>query len=125
MNTLRQAVFGLVICVCCSSSSFALQDEVIYTVRGTVGGFGDVDVPLNGESFVAEFVVNTLTPDTDSASDRGSYPGAIVSSSINFSGGFTSGVDFAGGSIVITPGGAVGILDQNDLGSILIENQDT
>ena len=102
---------------------------MLYSITGFANNIGDPDDPLlapeveAGESYVAEFVVDSSTADANPDPGVGDFTGAIVSSSITFSGGYTSMVDFAGGEVTIIQdsfGGVVGISDLNGLGSILI-----
>lgn len=109
-----------------SQKTFA---DVIYSITGVANNFGNPNDPnlspqvQAGETYVAEFRIDTATADVDPSSTRGEYAGAIIASSIEFSGGYTSMVDFTGGDIIIQQdiaGGAVGIFDPGGLGGLLL-----
>ena len=107
-------------------SSTAVKADLIYTIEGVANEFPDPNLsPEVGllESFVAEFRIDSSVLDGDPSSDRGSYSGAIVASSIEFSGGYSSTVDFAGGELVVLQNsGGFGGISFSDLagnGSIL------
>ncbi len=114
--------------------SFALfagqaNGDLLFSITGFANNFGDPGDPAlapevsAGETFLAEFLIDASAVDSDPSSDRGSYLDAIISSTITFSGGYTSQVDFAGGEVIIQQdiaGGAVFLNDPNDLGGILI-----
>ena len=80
--------------------------QAVYTVEGTVFT-SNVDGVLSGDTYTAIFDIDTSVADTGegnenlSAEDFGEYLGAITSSSIEFSSGFTSGVDFTGGDVLV------------------------
>ena len=80
--------------------------QAVYTVEGTVFT-STVDGVDAGETYTAIFDIDTSVADTGvgneniSAEDFGQYLGAITSSSIEFANGFTSGVDFTGGDVVV------------------------
>lgn len=98
--------------------------QVTYTITGFANNLGSPDDPLlsaaveAGESYVANFEIDLSVEDTDPSPDRGEYPGAILSGSFEFSGGYTSQIDFAGGAIVIQrdlAGGGIFFIDPGDL----------
>lgn len=127
MYCFRRAGFCIVLLVSFSMVSGQAHADLLYTITGFANTFGDPDelAPevAPGESYVAEFFVDESTPDSDASDGRGSYLGAITSSSITFSGGYTSMVDFAGGEVIIQQdigGGAIGLFDLAGNGSILI-----
>ena len=105
-----------------------LNGQIVYTITGfanNIGEPGEFDAPEvgPGESYVAEFVVDDSVLDSDPDSDRGEYTGAILSSSITFSGGYVSQVDFAGGDIDVRMdfgGGGFFLSAPSDLGTIII-----
>ena len=80
--------------------------QAVYTVEGTVSS-SEVDGVVAGDTYTAIFDIDTSVADTGvgneniSAEDFGQYLGAITSSSIEFANGFTSGVDFTGGDVVV------------------------
>ena len=80
--------------------------QAVYTVEGTVFT-SNVEGVDAGDTYTAIFDIDTSVADTGvgneniSAEDFGQYLGAITSSSIEFAGGFTSGVDFTGGDVVV------------------------
>ena len=76
----------------------------IYRVTGTIGDLNLGAIPEVGsnETFVATFEIDLSVPDVALSSDnQGQYPGAILSSSIVFEGGYVSQVDFSGGTVVV------------------------
>ena len=81
-----------------------------------------------GESFTAVFEIDDTIVDTNSSTEKGVFPNAIVSSSITFSNGYTSTVDFAGGIVLVQPDAqGAGISLTSPLGdsSILIFSSET
>lgn len=98
-----------------------LHAQATYTITGFTSSGNDFVGA--GETYVAEFQIDLSAPDIDSRPDRGEYPNAILSSSIVFSGGYVSQIDFAGGSITIQQdlaGGGVFIIDPSERGLILL-----
>lgn len=89
----------------------------IYRVTGTIGDLNLGAIPEVGsnETFVATFEIDLSVPDVALSSDnQGQYPGAILSSSIVFEGGYVSQVDFSGGTVVVVrdlDGGGIFLLD--------------
>ena len=82
------------------------QDTLVYTVEGTVGASGFMGNELSddiseGETFVAQFLIDTTVPDSlINDPDEGRYEGAILTSSLTFSGGFVDDqTDFAGSDL--------------------------
>ena len=74
--------------------------QAVYTVTGTVSS-SDASGVIAGDTYTAIFDIDTSVDDNDSDLNRGEYLGSITSSSIEFSSGFTSGVDFTGGEVVV------------------------
>lgn len=102
-----------------------LHAQVTYTVTGFTSELSDhIPEVGRGESYIAEFEIDLSTPDSNPEDpNRGSYESAILSSSIMFSGGYVSQVDFAGGDILILPdngGGGIFLMAPDDLGDFLI-----
>ena len=102
-----------------------LHGQVTYTITGFVSdSLSSIPEVAPGESYVAEFEIDLSVPDSDpDDTNRGVYPNAILSSSIVFSGGYTSQVDFAGGEIIIIAdlaGGGIFINPPGDDGVILV-----
>ena len=136
MRFLLRTGFCLVVLAALVLPANLLHAQVTYTVTGFANTLGDPDVDnllgdvdflspevAVGESYVAEFEVDLSAADVDSSPDRGEFPGAIISSSIVFSGGYISQVDFTGGQIVIQrdlAGGGIFFSDPSGLGVILI-----
>ena len=79
--------------------------QVIYTVTGVFEGRSPL--VASGESFTAVFEIDDSVVDTNSSTEKGFFPGAILSSSITFSGGYTSTVDFAGGTVIVRKSGRI------------------
>ena len=109
-------------------TSNQVQGQVIYTITGFAnnGGIGG-DSPQVGaeERYTAVFEIDDSVVDTDPTEQFGRYPGAIISSSITFEGGYTSTVDFSGGEVTIRTdesGGGVFFdsADGGDSGNFLV-----
>ncbi len=127
MKFLIQTCVCMALGLCFLVSADQLKGETVYSVTGFANNLGAspflAPQVLAGETYVAEFVVDTSVADSNPASDVGVYAAAIESSSINFSGGYSSQVDFAGGTITIQQdngGGGVFLNDALGLGSIVI-----
>lgn len=128
MRFLLSSSFCFLVVAALFLSPDLLHGQVTYTVTGfaNLGFEGDPDsapeVSL-GEMYVAQFEIDLSVPDMDSDPTRGLYTGAIVSGSIEFSGGYTSQIDFAGGDIVIQQdigGGGVFFDSPDGSGTILV-----
>ena len=98
-NISKAIVCCLVACGSFLTTSQA-NAQAVYTVEGTVST-SDVDGVVAGDTYTAIFDIDTSVADNDSDLNRGEYLGSITSSSIEFSSGFTSGVDFTGGEVVV------------------------
>lgn len=127
MNYLIRTCLYLTFCLAFCMSAGQLDGQVVYTVTGVANNLGlsDGRAPevAADETYVAEFEIDLSVADTDPDPDRGVYSGAIVSSSIEFSGGYSSQVDFADGEIIVlrdSGGGGIGLSDPTGLGSILV-----
>ena len=105
-NISKAIVCCLVACGIFLTASNQANAQAVYTVEGTVFT-STVDGVLAGDTYTAIFDIDTSVADTGegnenlSAEDFGEYLGAITSSSIEFSSGFTSGVDFTGGDVLV------------------------
>jgi len=118
------------ICLCvalcfsfCSSANQLYGQEVVYSVTGFFGSNGLPGSTPVGDSYVAEFVIDTSAVDTDPSSDRGEYPGAIVSATIEYASGFISEIDFSGGIVTVAQdlgGGGVFLQDASQNSTILV-----
>lgn len=122
--------------VCCMlacgifiSASDQAHADLVYTITGFANNIGDPNDPSlapevqAGETYTAVFEIDDSVADSDASAGRGSYAGAILSSSITFSGGYSSMVDFTGGEVVVQQdiaGGAIGLSDLSGNGSIVI-----
>ena len=128
MSYLLRAGLCVVLFVAIGVPANCLHGDVVYTITGFANTIAPDDPNLSpevseGESYVAEFLIDSSVLDSNSDPGVGSYAAAILSSSISFSGGYVSQVDFAGGSVTVQQdifGGAVGLNDVSGLGSILI-----
>ena len=125
MKYLIRTCSCMALCLSFCMSAGQLYGQTTYTVTGSVDNFGLVVSPevSDGETFVAEFEIDLSVVDSDSSSERGEYAGAILSSSIVFSGGYTSQVDFAGGEIVVLPdsdGGGIFLSEADGASSIVV-----
>ena len=104
-NISKAIVCCLVACGSFLTTSQA-NAQAVYTVTGTVSS-SDASGVSAGDTYTAIFDIDTSVADTGegnenlSAEDFGEYLGAITSSSIEFSSGFTSGVDFTGGDVLV------------------------
>ena len=128
MTVSKNVFFGIVLCFGLAFGNHVNAD-VVYTITGYANNIGNPDDPLlspeveAGETYSAVFQIDDSVMDSDASSGRGSYLNAIVSSSITFSGGYSSMVDFAGGEVVIQEnigGGAIGLSSPSGNGSILL-----
>ena len=106
------------------------EAKVIYTFTSVFNSRGSDKPPIaSGESFTAVFEIDDSV--VDSVPDdkrRGEYPGAIVSSSISFASGFTSKVDFSGGTVLVLPdhgGGGITLTSPAGDGRIVIYTNET
>ena len=119
MNYLIRKCLFTALCLCFCMSAGQLYGQVTYTVTGIVdtigGGIFSPSEVADGETFDAVFQIDLSVEDIDPSSERGEFPGAILSSSIEFSGGYSSQVDFAGGDIVIQRDAEGGGVFFNDL----------
>ena len=105
-----------------------LHGQIVYTITGFANNSPFDDPTLApevgpGESYVAEFVIDDSVLDSDPDSDRGLFTGAIMSSSITFSGGYVSQVDFAGGDVDVRMdfgGGGFFLTSPDGLGTIVV-----
>ena len=127
MNFLIRKCLYMTLCLAFCISAGQVHGQVIYRITGFANNIGDgiggAPEVGPGETYVAEFEIDLSVEDSDSSPDRGVYSGAIVSSSIEFEGGYVSQVDFAGGEITVqrdNAGGGVFFKDVNELGSIVI-----
>ena len=102
MKTLLRALLVMAILAPCTLQTNQLHAQVIYSFTGLATP--DINSTQTAveilETFVADFVIDDSVFDSDPTGD-GFYEGAILSSSIEFSGGFVSAVDFTGGDITI------------------------
>jgi len=116
IRTFMCVVFCFSICV----SADQANGQILYTVTGFANNVGDPNSPFlapevsAGESYVAQFLIDTAALDSDPSSGRGEFEGAILSSTIEFSGGYNSLLDFAGGEIVVQADLAGGLISLND-----------
>ena len=105
MNSFIRTCLSVALCFSFCVSASQLYGQVTYSISGFVddNGFGPAfSGPLAGESYVAEFEIDTSVLDVDNVrSDRGEYPGAILSASVVFESGFVSEVDFSGGIVTV------------------------
>ena len=125
MNFLIRTALSLSLCFLFFVSAGQLYGQVTYSLSGNfeTSEFLGFERPLDGESFVAEFVIDTSVLDADPDSDRGEYPGAILSASIEFESGFVSEVDFSGGTVTVQrdlAGGGIFLQDEAGDSTILV-----
>lgn len=148
MNFLIRTSLYMALCLSFCMSASQLHGQVIYTITGFANNFpsgpiGEVlrapEVGVN-EMYIADFEIDLSVVDGNPSPDNGEYTGAILSSSIEFSGGYRSEVDFSGGDIVVsregdTVGGGVAFLhplrdsapldDLSGVGVIIVSDQNT
>ena len=100
MNRLTiSTLLGCFVCFC----SFGHADIYVYTFNGTLpDGASTHSMVSDGEDWTARILVDSTTPDTNSAVDFGVYEGAIVSGTLEFSGGYSADTfDFSGSEVLI------------------------
>ena len=104
MNYLIRRSLCMALCICFCGLGGQLHGQFAYTVNGVVNtnAAGLIPQVSNGESYAAQFLFDLTAPDIDPSLTRGEYSGAILSSSIQFSGGYTSQIDFAGGDVTVS-----------------------
>jgi len=113
----------LALCFSFLVSSSQLYGQVVYSISGFVEDGGFASGPLAGQTYIAEFEIDTSVPDTDPSPDRGLYPNAIVSATVEFESGFTSEVDFTGGVVTVQrdlAGGGVFLQDESMMSTFLV-----
>jgi len=124
MNYLIRRCLCVALCFSFYLSAGQLYGQVVYSISGFVDDYGLLqNQPLAGESYVAEFEIDTSVLDIDPSSDRGEYPNAILSASVVFESGFTSEVDFAGGIVTVARdigGGGVFLQDASQRNTFLV-----
>jgi len=113
-----------------SSLQNKAEASVVFTVTGVYNNRWDGKHPVaSGESFTAVFGIDTSVVDSKPDDEgHGAYTGAIVSSSFSFVGGFTSKVDFSGGTVSVTTdngGGGIFLKSPAGDGTILIYSHET
>ena len=111
----KAAVCCFMACVA-GSLFFSMADQaeaqIIYTITGFANNLGPDDELLSPqvgleETYTAVFEIDDSVVDTNPSTERGFFPDAILSSSITFSGGYTSTVDFAGGNVLVRQSGSI------------------
>ena len=94
MNFLIRTSLYMALCLSFCMSASQLHGQVIYTITGFANNLGSslLNSPEVGENemYIADFEIDLSVVDGDSSPDRGQYTGAILSSSIEFSGGYLS-----------------------------------
>ena len=128
-NISRVIVCCLVACGTFFGATNQVKADLIYTITGVGSNIGvSAFVGLN-ESFTVVLEVDDSVVDANSSSPEfGQYLDAIRSSSISFSGGYSSIDDFAGGEVnVITanPGGRVSFLSTDIGNGLTLFNQES
>lgn len=123
MNFLIRTGLSLSLCFLFFVSAGQLYGQVTYSISGNFETSEFFAGPLDGASFVAEFEIDTSVLDVDPESDRGEYPGAILSASIVFGDDFVSEVDFSGGTVTVQRdlgGGGIFLQDKSGDNIILV-----
>ena len=128
MNCFIRTCLCMALCFSfCVSANQLYGQEVVYSVSGVFEedafgqlGFGQ---EFAGESYVAEFVIDTSAPDIDDDPDRGEFPNAILSATVVFESGFVSEVDFSGGIVTVlrdADGGGIFLQDAGQDSSFVV-----
>jgi len=127
MKYMIRVCLYLTLCLSFCMSAGQLHGQVVYTITGFANNLGlemgRVSEVASGETYVAEFEIDLAVADSDTEPGRGVYTGAIVSSSIEFSGGYESQVDFAGGEVTVlqdSAGGGIFLKDLAGDGNIVV-----
>ena len=116
-NISRVIVCCLVACGTFFAATNQVKADLIYTITGAGGNLGDSALVGFDESFTFVLEVDDSVVDSNSLPEIGEFLGAIRSSSISFSGGFSSTDVFAGGDVFVNTG--------NSGGSIMFFTSDT
>ena len=110
-NISRVIVCCLVACGTFFAATNQVKADLIYTIEGVGSNIGNSALVGFNESFTVVFEVDDSVVDANSSSPEfGQYLDAIRSSSISFSGGYSSIDDFVGGEVIVStanPGGGV------------------
>ena len=121
-NISRVIVCCLVACGTFFAATNQVKADLIYTITGVGSNIGDSALVGFNESFTVVLEVDDSVVDANSSSPEfGQYLDAIRSSSISFSGGYSSIDDFVGGDVNVNtanPGGAV-TFSSADIGNSL------
>ena len=121
-NISRVIVCCLVACGAFFVATNQAKADLIYTITGVGSNIGDSALVGFNESFTVVLEVDDSVVDANSSSPEfGQYLDAIRSSSISFSGGYSSIDDFVGGNVNVNtanPGGSVTFISA-DIGNSL------
>lgn len=121
-NISRVIVCCLVACGAFFVATNQAKADLIYTITGVGSNISDSALVGLNESFTVVLEVDDSVVDANSSSPEfGQYLDAIRSSSISFSGGYSSIDDFVGGDVNVNtanPGGAV-TFSSADIGNSL------
>ena len=121
-NISRVVVCCLVACGAFFVATNQVKADLIYTITGVGSNIGDSALVGFNESFTVVLEVDDSVVDANSSSPEfGQYLDAIRSSSISFSGGYSSIDDFVGGNVNVNtanPGGSVTFISA-DIGNSL------
>ena len=121
-NISRVIVCCLVACGTFFAATNQVKADLIYTITGVGSNIGDSALVGFNESFTVVLEVDDSVVDANSSSPEfGQYLDAIRSSSISFSGGYSSIDDFVGGNVNVNtanPGGSVTFISA-DIGNSL------
>ena len=124
----RSAMRTLFFSVFCSVllSPAAHADELLYEFTGFIpDGTSSHSMIADGETFTATFLIDDSVADSNVDSTNGLFSSAILSGSLEFSGGFAASLDFSGLSVsvgdnvgdvtsldVVQIGGGIGLVIQ-------------
>ena len=121
-NISRVIVCCLVACGTFFAATNQVKADLIYTITGVGSNISDSALVGLNESFTVVLEVDDSVVDANSSSPEfGQYLDAIRSSSISFSGGYSSIDDFVGGNVNVNtanPGGSVTFISA-DIGNSL------
>ena len=131
-NISKVIVCCLVACGTFFAGTNQVKADLIYTITGVGSNIGDSTLVGFNESFTVVLEVDDSVVDAiPSSPGFGDYLDAIRSSSISFSGGYSSTNDFVGGDVFVStanPGavsfsGTVGLLSLGNLESVIATDE--
>ena len=89
--------FAITLALAMTNSGAALADFYQYQFSGVIpDGFSNHSLVADGEVWTATLIIDSNTADVNPDPKFGVYEGAVVSGTLEFSGGYTPVVDFSG-----------------------------